>query len=71
VPDEPVELDERARVEQELEPLAGEELAALVLPCDRLLRARVLRGVTELAQPGELRLGRLVPGRQPDEPNRP
>ena len=60
---EAVELDERAGVEQELDPLAGEELAALVLPRDRFLGARVLGGVAQLAQPGELRLGRVVAGR--------
>ena len=35
VADEAVELDERAAVEEELEPLAREELPALVLPGDR------------------------------------
>ena len=65
---EAVELDERAGVEQQLDPLAGEELAALVLPRDRLLRPGVLRRVAQLAQPGELRLGRLVPRRHPAEP---
>ena len=41
MPDEAVELDERARVEQELDALAREELAPLVLPRDRLLGAGV------------------------------
>ena len=62
---EPVQLDERAPVEQELDPLTGEELASLVLSRDGLLAARVLRGVAQLAEPGELRLGRVVPGRHP------
>ena len=43
VADEPVELDERARIEQELDPLAGEQLAALVLPLDRVLGTRRAR----------------------------
>ena len=69
VADEAVELDERARVEQEVDPLAGEQLAAVVLPRDRLLRPRVRRGLAQLTQPGELLLGRLVPGRHRAEPN--
>ena len=36
VPDETVELDERARVEELLEPLAGEQLPALALTLDGL-----------------------------------
>ena len=70
VTDEAVELDERPRVEQEVDPLAGEELPALVLPRDRLVGPGVLGGLAELAQPGELLLGRLVPRRHREEPNR-
>ena len=58
--DEPVELDERARVEQQLDPLAGEELAVLTLPRDRPLRRRVRRGLAQLAETRELRLGCLL-----------
>ena len=60
VADVAVELDERARVEQLLDPLAGEQLPPLPLPCDRLLVARVRRLVGELLQPGELGGGRVV-----------
>src|SRR5262245_41076891 len=52
--DEGVELLERARVEQLVDPLAGRQLALLVLLLDRLLRAGVERLVAELAQIGEL-----------------
>ena len=48
---EPVELDEGAGIEQELDPLAGEQLAPLVLPRDCLLGDRVLGGFAQLAQP--------------------
>ena len=41
VADVAVELDERARVEQLLDPLAREQLPPLALPRDRLLAARV------------------------------
>ena len=63
MPDEPVELDERAGVEKQLESLAGEELSALVLARNRRLGAGVRRLVAQLAEPGELRLGGLVAGR--------
>ena len=66
--DEAIELDERARVEQQLDPLAREELPALVLARGRLLRARVRRVLAQLAEPGELLLGRLVPRRHREEP---
>ena len=69
VPDEAVELDERARVEQQVDALAREQLPALVLPRDGLLGSRVLRLVAQLAEPGELRLGGLVAGRHAGEPN--
>ena len=62
---EAVELDERAAVEQQLDPLAREELAPLVLSRDGLLGARVLGGVAQLTEPRELRLGRVVAGRHP------
>jgi hypothetical protein len=65
VTDEAVELDERAGIEQEVEPLACEELPALVLARDGLLRARVRRLLRKLPQPGELLCGRLVAGRHP------
>ena len=65
---EAIELHERARIEQQVDPLAGEELAALVLPRDGLLGPRVLRRLAQLAKPGELRLGRLVACRHVGEP---
>ena len=66
---EAVELDERPGVEQQLDPLACEELPALVLSGDRLLGAGVSRRVAQLPEPGELRLRSLVPGRHRAEPN--
>ena len=60
VPYEPVELDERARVEQLLEPLPREQLAALALARDVLLARRVERLLAKLLEPAELRLGRVV-----------
>ena len=51
---EHVELDERARVEQEVEALAGGELAPLVLAADRRLvagRARLFLQLGELLEP--------------------
>ena len=60
VPDEAVELDERAGIEEPLEPLPGEELAALTLALDRRLTAGVQRLVTELLQPPQLRFSRVV-----------
>ena len=46
--DERVQLDQRARIEQPLEPLAREALAALALPLHRALVTGVQR---QLAQP--------------------
>ena len=60
MPDEAVELDERARVEQLLESLPGEQLAALALARDVLLAARVQRLLAQLLEPAKLRLGRVV-----------
>ncbi len=60
VADEAVELDERARVEELLEPLAREELAALALPLDVPLARRMERLLAQLLEPAELRLGRVV-----------
>ena len=60
VADEAVELDERARIEELLEPLAREELAALALPRDVLLARRMERLLAQLLEPAELRLGRVV-----------
>ena len=57
-----VELDEGARVEQLLDPLAREQLAALVLARDRLLASGVLGPLAQLLEPGELRRRRLVGG---------
>ena len=56
VADEGVELLERPRVEQLLDPLAGGELALRVLLLDRRLRGRVDRRVAQLAQVAELLL---------------
>ena len=47
---EHVELDERARVEQQVDALAGGELAPLVLAPDRRLRAGVQRLFLELGE---------------------
>jgi hypothetical protein len=66
---EAVELHERAGVEQQVEALPREELAALVLPRNGLLRGGVRRLVGQLPQPRELRGGRLVPARHRAEPN--
>ncbi len=52
--DEAVELDEAARVEQLLDPLAREELAALALPGDSPLVAGVECLVAEPLELGEL-----------------
>ena len=56
VADEGVELLERARVEQLLDPLAGGQLALRVLLLDRLLGGRVDGLLAQLAQVGELLL---------------
>ena len=56
VADEGVELLERARVEQLLDPLARGQLALRVLLLDRLLGGRVDRLLAQLAQVGELLL---------------
>ena len=55
-----VELVERARVEQVLDPLPGEQLALRVLALDRPLGAGVVRLVLALAQIVELGLHRVV-----------
>ena len=60
MPHEAVELDERARVEQLLEPFPGEQLSALALARDVLLAARVQRLLAQLLEPAKLRLGRVV-----------
>ena len=57
---EAVELDERARVEELLEALAGKELAALALSGDVLLARRMERLRAQLLEPAELRFGRLM-----------
>ena len=59
----PVELDERPWIEQLLGALAGEHLALLTLPLDRLLAAGVPRLVTQLLELLELPLRRVVAGR--------
>ena len=60
VADEAVELDERAGVEELVEALPGEQLAALALPHDRFPVLRGRRLGLELLEPAELRLGRVV-----------
>jgi hypothetical protein len=50
-PETSVQLDERARVEQELDALAGRELAAFALPLDGLLGGRVGRRLTQVPKP--------------------
>ena len=57
---EPVELDERARIEELLEPLASEELPSLALPLDVPLARGMERALAQLLEPAELRLGRVV-----------
>ena len=54
-----VELDERARVEEGLDPLAGGHLAARVLRVDRLARSRRAPPRRPCAQLGELAGGRV------------
>ena len=54
-----VELDERAGVEELLEPLAGEQPALLAAALDRLVAALVKRLLAKLLHPRELLLGRL------------
>ena len=57
---EAVELDEGSRVEELLDPLAGEQLSALALTFDVRV-TRVIAGFfAELLEPAELRLGRVV-----------
>ena len=68
VADEPVELDERAGIEEAFDPLPREQLAALTLALDRLLAPGVRDLVPQLLQPCELRLGCVVEG-HPPEPN--
>ena len=60
VADVAVELDERARVDELLDPLVREQLPALTLPRDRLLVARVRGLLRQLLQPGELGGGGVV-----------
>ena len=60
VPHVSVELDERARIQELLRPLAGEHLSLLALALDRLLGARVPRLVAQLLELFELSLGRFV-----------
>ena len=56
---EHVELDERTGVEQQLEPLAGGELAPLVLALDRLRAAGVQRLLAQLVELLEALLDRV------------
>ena len=56
---EHVELDERAGVEQQLEPLAREQLAPLVLALDRLRAAGVQRLLAQLVELLEALLDRV------------
>ena len=49
-----VQLDEGARVEQELDALAGRQLAAFALPLDGLLGGRVRRRLPQLLEPLDL-----------------
>jgi hypothetical protein len=55
-----VELDERARVEQLLDPLPRQQLPPLSLAIDGLLVAGVRRLLGELLQPGQLGGGGVV-----------
>ena len=67
VADEPVELDERAGVEQPLDPLARQQLAARALLRDGR-RSHRQRGLgAQLLEPAKLRLGRVV--RHPELPS--
>jgi hypothetical protein len=59
MPDEAVELDEGAGIQQLDETLAGEKLALLALALDRLVGAGVLGLVAELLELIQLRLGRV------------
>ena len=60
MPHEPVELHERAGVEQLLETFPGEQLSALALAGDVLLAGRMQRLLAELLEPAKLVLGRVV-----------
>src|SRR5262249_23076554 len=51
--DELVDLDERAGIEQQLQPFACGQLAGFVLPCDALFAARQLGALVELLQLGD------------------
>jgi hypothetical protein len=62
VTDEAVELDEAARVEEFLDALAGEELAALALARDGALVTGVECLLAEALQLGEFLLGRGLGG---------
>src|SRR5262249_6870054 len=69
VPDEAVELHERARVEELLEPLASEQLAALALAYHGLLARGLERLLAQLLEPAKLGLGRVVRLRHREETN--
>src|SRR5205085_8695703 len=56
----PVELDERPGVAEPLGALAGEQLARVAVPRNRLLRPGVLRLLAQLLEPLELLGRRLV-----------
>src|SRR5580765_1730729 len=60
MPDEAVELDKGARIEELDEPFACEQLPLLALALDRLVGAGVLRFVAQLLELLELRLCRVV-----------
>ena len=57
---EAVELDEGSRVEELLDPLAGEQLSALALTFDVRVTHVIAGLFAELLEPAELRLGRVV-----------
>jgi len=57
-----VELDERARIEQLLDPLAREQLALAPLPLDGALAPLVARLVAQGREPLELGLRRILGG---------
>ena len=60
VPYVAVELDERTGIEELLDPLPREQLAALALPGDLWLARRARRLLPELREPAELRFRRVV-----------
>src|SRR5205085_857624 len=65
-----VELDERAGIEQLLDPLAREQLSLRALALDRRLAALVTGLLAQPHELVELRLRRLVRGRHRAEPRR-